>query len=180
MTEDLLAGGSGDLRHMRLAIIVAGSSDSLDCFLESSFRLFDTSLGDQEIQATTCLSLLQIHIFLSSKEAAEAVASMTTEDRIYKKDLETLISVTKPNYLKVMRAMEDQLTDRMTELLTKTAGLTAERMAARLEKVAASGSILVSDMSASVAAGRDKVTDALSSAVTSLHKRTDSYGKKKD
>jgi len=180
VTEDLLAGGSGDLRHMRLAIIVAGSSDSLDCFLESSFRLFDTSLGDQEIQATTCLSLLQIHIFLSSKEAAEAVASMTTEDRIYKKDLETLISVTKPNYLKVMRAMEDQLTDRMTELLTKTAGLTAERMAARLEKVAASGSILVSDMSATVAAGRDKVTDALSSAVTSLHKRTDSYGKKKD
>jgi len=35
-------------------------------------------------------------------------------------------------------------------------------MAARLEKVAASGSNLVSDMSATVAAGRDKVTDVLS------------------
>ena len=49
----------------------------------------------------------------------------------------------------------------MTELLTKTAGLTAERMAARFEKVAASGSSLVSDMSATVAAGRDKMSGVL-------------------
>ena len=68
----------------------------------------------------------------------------------------------------VIKAQEDRLTDRMTELLTKTAGLTAERMAARLEKVAASGSTLVSDMSATVAAGRDKVTDALSRSVSSF------------
>ena len=58
--------------------------------------------------------------------------------------------------------MENQLTKGVTDLLTKSASLTAERMAARLEKVAASGSNLVSDMSATVAAGRDKVTDVLS------------------
>ena len=49
----------------------------------------------------------------------------------------------------------------MTDLLTKTAGLTAERMAAKLEKYAASGSSLVSDMSATVAAGREKVSDVI-------------------
>ena len=58
--------------------------------------------------------------------------------------------------------MENQLTTGVTDLLTKSASQTAERMAARLEKVAASGSSLVSDMSATVAAGRDKVTDVLS------------------
>ena len=63
--------------------------------------------------------------------------------------------------MKVLKAAEDTLVKNMTELLTKTAGLTAELMAARLEKVAASGSSLVSDMSATVVAGREKVSDVL-------------------
>ena len=49
----------------------------------------------------------------------------------------------------------------MTDLLTKTAGLTAERMAAKLEKYAANGSSLVSDMSATVAAGKEKVSGVI-------------------
>ena len=55
--------------------------------------------------------------------------------------------------------MEDQLNSKMTDMFAKSASLTAELMAARLEKVAASGSSL---MSATVAAGREKVTDAFS------------------
>ena len=58
--------------------------------------------------------------------------------------------------------MEGRLNAGMTDLLAASASLTAERMAAKLEKVAASGSILVSDMSATVAAGRDKVSDVFS------------------
>ncbi len=50
----------------------------------------------------------------------------------------------------------------VTDLLAKSASLTAELMAARLEQVAASGSSLVSEVSATVAAGRGKVTVALS------------------
>lgn len=62
----------------------------------------------------------------------------------------------------MIKALENTLTGNVTDLLTKSASLTAERVAAKLEKIAASGSSLVSDMSATVAAGRDKVTVVLS------------------
>jgi hypothetical protein len=58
--------------------------------------------------------------------------------------------------------MEGHLYVGVTDLLAKSASLTAELMAARLEQVAASGSSLVSEVSATVAAGRGKVTVALS------------------
>jgi len=58
--------------------------------------------------------------------------------------------------------MEGHLSIGVTDLLAKSASLTAELMAARLEQVAASGSSLVSEVSATVAAGRGKVTDVLS------------------
>jgi hypothetical protein len=58
--------------------------------------------------------------------------------------------------------MEGHLCVGVTDLLAKSASLTAELMAARLEQVAASGSSLVSEVSATVAAGRGKVTVALS------------------
>lgn len=74
---------------------VAGSSDSLDCFLES-LSTFDTSLGDQEIQAT-CLSLLSnTHFFL--RQGGRGGCREHDDRGSNKKDLETLISVTKPNY----------------------------------------------------------------------------------
>ena len=58
--------------------------------------------------------------------------------------------------------MEGYLSTGVTDLLAKSASMTAEMMAARLEQVAASGSSLVSEVSATVAAGRGKVTVALS------------------
>jgi 1-acyl-sn-glycerol-3-phosphate acyltransferase len=178
-------GGEGDsvslfdLRDLRLAILVATSTDGLNTLLDNCFRLFDRSLGDASIAKVTCTKILQKHLFLSSKEANEVSESLHECEVIMKSDLIAYITVTKPNHLKVLKAAEDTLIVNMTDLLAKTAGLTAERMAAKLEKYAASGSSLVSDMSATVAAGREKVSVVLTSAASSLHKRMDSYSEKK-
>jgi len=169
-----------DLRHFRLSILVCDSQNSLQCFLDYAFLLFDKCHGAQRISSSVCLDILKTHLFLSSKEAQEAIKQISKEDDVVEREyFENFITVTKPNHKKVIRAMEGRLNAGMTDLLAASASLTAERMAAKLEKVAASGSILVSDMSATVAAGRDKVSDVFSSAVTSLHKRTDSYSDKK-
>lgn len=177
---DLMEGEQADLRHLRLSVLVCCGEDSLATFLKQTIALFDAELDSEDLRGVICGEILQTHLFLSAKETKEALESLTVNGKIEVSELEKFITITKPNHLKVLRAMENRLNEGVTDLLTKTAGLTAERMAAKLEKVAASGSILVSDMSATVAAGRDKVTDALSSAVTSLHKRTDSSAGKKD
>jgi len=165
------------LRDIRLAILIASSTDSLDTFLEKAFKWWDPELGENRIAKETCRTILQTHLFLNDKSANEACNNF--HDVIEKSELQIYITQTKPNHLKVLKAAEDTLVKNMTELLTKTAGLTAELMAARLEKVAASGSSLVSDMSATVVAGREKVSDVLTSATTSLHKRMGSYSEKK-
>ena len=66
VTEELMVG-DGDLLDLRLAVLVAGSSDSLQSFIQSSFRLFDTYLGEEEMTEKTCSKLLTTHIFLSAK-----------------------------------------------------------------------------------------------------------------
>jgi len=161
-------------------VLVCASDNCLATFVEQTFKLFGRDLRDEETTSSTLGCLLKKHLFLSDKETKEALENIINDNKLEISQLEKFITITKPNHLKVLKAMENSLSFGMTDLLTKTAGLTAERMAAKLEKVAASGSNLVSDMSATVAAGRDKVTDALSSAVTSLHKRTDSSTLKKD
>lgn len=168
-----------DLRDLRLAVLVATSTDGVNTLLDSAFRLYDRSLGDDSVAKVTCSNILQKHLFLSSKEANEACESLNKCDVVNKSDLNTYVTVTKPNHLKVIRAAEDSLIVNMTDLLTKTAGLTAERMAAKLEKYAASGSSLVSDMSATVAAGKEKVSGVITSTASSLHKRMNSYSDKK-
>lgn len=179
VVDDLLTADKADLRHLRLSVLLCDSSNSVQCFLDSSFSLFDKDHGTQKVSSTVCLDILKTHLFLSPKEAQEAITQISKEDIVERTHLETFITTTKPNHVKVIKAMEGKLNGGMTDLFTASASLTAERMAAKLEKVAASGSSLVSDMSATVAAGRDKVSDVLSSAVTSLHKRTDSNSDKK-
>jgi len=174
--DDMQSEDQFDLRHLRVSVLISASSDSLQCFLLQSFNMFDDKLGPEKMSKSLCLQLLKTHIFLSTKEAQEAVDYMSEGDFVEKVHLEAYITEKKPNYVKVLKALEDQLNSKMTDMFAKSASLTAELMAARLEKVAASGSSL---MSATVAAGREKVTDAFSSAVTSLHKRTDSYTDKK-
>lgn len=169
-----------DLRDLRLAILVASSPNALDTLLDNCFAWYDKVLGSSKITKETCCAVLQRHLFLSVKDANTACESLHHSEVVTKTDLMIFITETKPNHLKVLKAAEDTLMVNMTHLLTKTAGLTAERMAARLEKYAASGSSLVSDMSATVAAGRNKVSGVLSSAVTSLHKRTHSSSEKKN
>jgi len=176
--EDFLTEKS-DLRDLRLSVLISGSQNSLKCFLEVAFKMFDNHLGQENISRETCLHLLKVHLFLSDKEANEALEVISGLDTVNSQSFEFFITQKKPNYLKVLRATENQLYTGMTDLLSKTAGITAERMAASLEKVAASGSSLVSDMTATVAAGREKMSDVLSSAVTSLHKKTDSISEKK-
>lgn len=56
-----------DLRDLRLAVLVATSTDGVNTLLDSAFRLFDRSLGDESIAKVTCSNILQKHLFLSSK-----------------------------------------------------------------------------------------------------------------
>jgi hypothetical protein len=56
-----------DLRHIRLSVLLADSTDALRTFLTWACQLFDTCLGSDVISKETARDLLLNHIFLSPK-----------------------------------------------------------------------------------------------------------------
>eukprot|EP00092_Neocalanus_flemingeri_P064441 GFUD01078196.1.p1 GENE.GFUD01078196.1~~GFUD01078196.1.p1 ORF type:complete len:548 (+),score=150.17 GFUD01078196.1:104-1747(+) len=181
--------GKVDLRNLRLVTLLATEEDALETFLAQTFIMYNPELGPDKVSSESLEGVLSTVMLLNQKEAKEAVVNMSKgEDDLVvdKKDLEDFLLNKKPNYVKVLRCWEMGLTEAgmtaagMGDLLAMSASLTKE-MNRRMEKVAESGSNLlsagkevVSDVSATITASRDKVTDVLSSAVTSLHKRTGS------
>eukprot|EP00092_Neocalanus_flemingeri_P077989 GFUD01096924.1.p1 GENE.GFUD01096924.1~~GFUD01096924.1.p1 ORF type:complete len:546 (-),score=154.56 GFUD01096924.1:945-2582(-) len=178
--------GKVDLRNLRLVTLLATEEDALETFLAQTFIMYNPELGPDKVSSESLEAVLSTVMLLNQKEAKEAVVNMSKgEDDLVveKKDLADFLLNKKPNYVKVLRCWEgvDLLTAAgMGDLLAMSASLTKE-MNRRMEKVAESGSNLlsagkevVSDVSATITASRDKVTDVLSSAVTSLHKRTGS------
>eukprot|EP00092_Neocalanus_flemingeri_P096284 GFUD01122559.1.p1 GENE.GFUD01122559.1~~GFUD01122559.1.p1 ORF type:complete len:549 (-),score=146.92 GFUD01122559.1:1042-2688(-) len=181
--------GKVDLRNLRLVTLLATEEDALETFLAQTFILYNPELGPDKVSSESLEGVLSTVMLLNQKEAKEAVVNMSKgEDDLVvdKKDLADFLLNKKPNYVKVLRCWEMGLTEAgmtaagMGDLLAMSASLTKE-MNRRMEKVAESGSNLlsagkevVSDVSATITASRDKVTDVLSSAVTSLHKRTGS------
>lgn len=178
-----LCGGKDDIRNLRLVTKLATEENALETFLTQTFILYNPELGQDKISSESLEDVLMTMVFLSSKEAKEAVVSVTSgEDKLVvtKIDLEDFLLNKKSNYVKVLKCWEGGLTGGLGDLLAMSTNLTKE-MNRRMEKVAESGSSflsagkdVVSDVSASITASRDKVTDVLSSAVTSLHKRTGS------
>merc|ERR1712098_651588 len=138
--------------------------------------------GQDSISKETLENVLITLVFLTTKEAKEAVTNITSSEKdvVLKADLKDFLLNKKPNYVKVLSCWEGCLLGGLGDLLAMSANITKE-MNRRMEKVAESGSSLlsagkdvVSDVSASITASKEKVTDAFSSAVTSLHKRTGS------
>jgi len=177
-----LCGEKGEIRNLKLVIKLATEEDSLETFLHQTFTLFNSELGEEQISKETLEDLLVTLVFLTVKEAKEAVANVTSSDEeiVSKSELKDFLLNKKPNYAKVLSCWEGCLSGGLGDLLAMSANITKE-MNRRIEKVAESGSSLlsagkdvVSDVSASITASREKVTDVLSSAVTSLHKRTGS------
>jgi len=184
-----LCGENGDIRNLKLVVKLSTEEDSLETFLHQTFSLFDTELGQDQISKETLEGLLVTLVFLTAKEAKEAVTSVTLSsetESVSKSDLKDFLLNKKPNYVKVLSCWEGCLLGGLGDLLAMSANITKE-MNRRMEKVAESGSSLlsagkdvVSDVSASITASKEKVTDVLSSAVTSLHKRTGSKSETSD
>lgn len=177
-----LCGEKGEIRNLKLVIKLATEEESLETFLHQTFTLYNSELGEEQISKETLEDLLVTLVFLTVKEAKEAVANVTSSDEeiVSKSELRDFLLNKKPNYAKVLSCWEGCLSGGLGDLLAMSANITKE-MNRRIEKVAESGSSLlsagkdvVSDVSATITASREKVTDVLSSAVTSLHKRTGS------
>jgi len=183
-----LCGENGDIRNLKLITKLATEEDALETFLHQTFTLYNPELGQDSISKETLENVLITLVFLTTKEAKEAVTNITSSEKdvVLQADLKDFLLNKKPNYVKVLSCWEGCLLGGLGDLLAMSANITKE-MNRRMEKVAESGSSLlsagkdvVSDVSASITASKDKVSDVLSSAVTSLHKRTGSKSESSD
>lgn len=181
-TIEELCGEVGDLRILRLITLMATEKDALESFLDNSCKLYDDDQGTERISSQSLEKVLQAVVFLTPKEARELVDSVTCDDEklVKKQDIKEYLTVKKPNFSKVVRCWEEGLSASLGDLLAMSASLT-KQVNKRMEKVAETGTNflcagkeVVSDVSATITSSKEKMTDALSSAVTSLHKRTGS------
>jgi len=170
--EELCGGGTKDLRNLRLIALIATSENSFESFLENIFTLYDSDLGEERISIETMESILQTLLYLTSKEAKEMKDATENNGTVTKDDLKQYLLNKKPNFVKLVRCWEGGLSSNH-DILAISAQLSK-----RMERVADAGSHLLSsglnDGLASVKASREKMSEAFSSAVTSIHKRTGS------
>jgi len=173
---DDLCGGFDDLRNLKLIAMIATDEDAVESFVKNIFTLYDPDLGDNTLSQASMESILQTLLFLTMKESKEFIDSTTKEEKIQKSDFQEYLLTRKPNYVKIIKCWEGGLLGVMDDLLAMSA-----KMTRKMELVAETGSNfltagkeVVSDVSATVKASKEKVTGALNSAVTSLHKRTGS------
>jgi len=153
-----------DVRHLRVASLVASEEDGLRAFMDS-LKMFDKDLGDAAISNQTLSDILKHHFFLSPKEAGILIGDLTLEGSVDTAKLEEFL-LTKPNYVKVIRAGDGELTNHdIALLLANKASRTAELMAAGGSNLLLAGKDVVSEVSAKMAASREKMTDAFSSSI---------------
>jgi len=166
-------GENFDLRYFRLGVLMASEEegDAYETFLSKSFSLFDLELGEERISEATMRRLAETFLHLPPKEVGEIVAAASADDEILLSKLKEFIPEKRPNYIKAIRKWEKGLVDSHSDLLA-LASFTAA--AEKANQIMAAGKDVVSDVSATMAASRDKMTGVLSNAVTSLHRRTGS------
>jgi len=153
-----------DVRHLRVASLVASKEDGLRAFMDS-LKLFDKDLGDAAVSNQTLQEVLKHHFFLTSKEAGVFIDDLGLEGSVNTAKLEEFL-LTKPNYVKVIKAGEGELTNHdIALLLANKASRTAELMAAQGSNLLLAGKDVVSEVSAKMAASREKMTDAFSSSI---------------
>lgn len=162
-----------DLRNLRIAVLMATDEDSLESFLNNTFSLYDSELGESHMTKDNLEKVSKSLIFLTSKEANEMAGEVLEDGKASKELLRQYLSSKRPNYSKVIRSWEGGLVGGMGDLLAMSATL-----GKTMEKVAQSGSSLISAgkevVSDAVSAKVDKMSDVISSAVTYVHKRTGS------
>jgi len=176
-----LDGESLDARNLRIATMMSSTDeDSYESFISNSFSLYDPEQGDSTISGDSLRKLCEVFLFLGNKEINELVLEVLKEDTASKEDLHVYLTSRKPNYAKVIKKWQGGLLKGMPDLLLMSANLTKD-LNKTMEKVALSGSSFISagkdvvqDLSASVAASRDLMSETITSAVTSLHRRTGS------
>merc|ERR1712179_623076 len=104
-----LCGENGDIRNLKLVVKLSTEEDSLETFLHQTFSLFDTELGQDQISKETLEGLLVTLVFLTAKEAREAVTNVTLSsetESVSKTDLKDFLLKKKPNYVKVLSCGE--------------------------------------------------------------------------
>jgi len=165
-----------DIRSLRIAVLMATQVDAYDSFLSHTFTLYCQTQGDASMDAESLRKICEVFLFLSSKEMNELLAEVVENEVVTKEAFNLYLTSKKPNYAKVLRKWQGGLVGGMSDL-PDLLNLTKD-LNKKMEKVALSGSSLISagkdavqDMSA---AGRDLMSEAITSAVTSLHKRTGS------
>jgi len=115
--------------------------------------------------------LAETFLFLPPKEVGEMVGAASVESEISLSKLKEFIPEKRPNYIKAIRKWNKGLTESHNDLLA-LASFTAA--AEKANQIMAAGKDVVSDVSATMAASREKMSGVLSNAVTSLHRRTGS------
>jgi len=167
------SGDNFDLRYLRLGVLMASQEDgdAYETFLSKSFSLFDLELGEERICEATMRRLAETFLHLPPKEVGEIVAAASADDDILLCKLKEFVPEKRPNYIKAIRKWDKGLVDSHSDLLA-LASFTAA--AEKANQIMAAGKDVVSDVSATMAASRDKMTGVLSNAVTSLHRRTGS------
>jgi len=167
------SGENFDLRYLRVGVLMATDEeiDAYDTFLSKSFSLFDLELGEDRICEATMRRLAETFLHLPPKEVGEIVAAASVKEEVSLGKLKEFIPEKRPNYIKAIRKWDKGLVDTHSDLLA-LASFTAA--AEKANQIMAAGKDVVSDVSATMAASRDKMTGVLSNAVTSLHRRTGS------
>jgi len=173
---DEIGGSLDDLRNLRLIALIATEQDSFQSFLDNTFALYDSHLGNSSVSSESMNNILQTLLFLNAKEAKEVVDAASVDGVVSKADLKEYLVSKKGNYVKIIKCCQGALLGVMDDFLAMSALMTKrmEKVAETGSKFLTSGKEAMSDVSASVKASTEKVSDVFNSAVTSLHKRTGS------
>lgn len=166
VVEELCGSGS-DLRNLRLIARMATEENAYKAFLDQAFLLFDPEFGADKISVDALHSVLSIAVFLNSKESKDVTDSIAKHskeegDIVEKDDLACFLETKKPNYVKIVRCWEGGLTGILLAVSAETS------------KWMENAGCLLSTGKEVVTASRERVKDAVSSAASSLHKRTGS------
>lgn len=120
--------------------------------------------------------ILQTLLFLNTKEAKEVIDAASVDGAVSKTELREYLLSKKGNYVKIIKCCQGGLLGVMDDIMAMSAMMTRkmEKVAETGSKILTSGKEAMNDVSASVKASTEKVSDVFNSAVTSLHKRTGS------
>jgi len=173
---DEIGGSLNDLRNLRLIALIATDEDSFESFLENTFALYDSHLGESTVSTETMNDILQTLLFLNTKEAKEVIDAASVDGAVSKAELREYLLSKKGNYVKIIKCCQGGLLGVMDDIMAMSAMMTRkmEKVAETGSKILTSGKEAMNDVSASVKASTEKVSDVFNSAVTSLHKRTGS------